>query len=151
MWGAGALGTMFLGKYAHTLDDKGRLTLPAKFRARLVDGLVLTSGIEKCLVVYPMEAFQPLFEKISALSMADLNANILRRKLFEYANDMVPDKQNRVLLPQELRDYAGITTEAIVVGVGKWIEIWGPDGWKAQQALIAAQSENLEALVKLGV
>lgn len=142
---------MFLGKYAHTLDDKGRLTLPAKFRARLVDGLVLTSGIEKCLVVYPMEAFQPLFEKISALSMADLNANILRRKLFEYANDMVPDKQNRVLLPQELRDYAGITTEAIVVGVGKWIEIWGPDGWKAQQALIAAQSENLEALVKLGV
>jgi MraZ protein len=142
---------MFLGKYAHTLDEKGRLTLPAKFRARLVDGLVLTSGIEKCLVVYPMEAFQPLFEKVSALSMADLNANILRRKLFEYASDIVPDKQNRVLLPQELRDYAGITSEAIVVGVGKWIEIWGPDGWKAQQALIAAQSENLEALVKLGV
>jgi MraZ protein len=142
---------MFLGKYAHTLDEKGRLTLPAKFRARLVDGLVLTSGIEKCLVVYPMEAFQPLFEKVSALSMADLNANILRRKLFEYASDIVPDKQNRVLLPQELRDYAGISSEAIVVGVGKWIEIWGPDGWKAQQALIAAQSENLEALVKLGV
>lgn len=142
---------MFLGKYAHTLDEKGRLTLPAKFRARLADGLVLTSGIEKCLVVYPMEAFQPLFEKLSALSMADLNANILRRKLFEYANDVVPDKQNRVLLPQELRDYAGITNEAIVVGVGKWIEIWGPDGWKAQQALIAAQSENLEALVRLGV
>ena len=113
---------MFLGKFDHTLDEKSRLTLPARYRARLADGLVIMSGTESCLLVYPMDEFQTLFDKLSALPMVDPQAAVLRRLLFMNASDAVPDKQNRIVVPQPLREHSGIVSEAVVVGVGRWIE-----------------------------
>ena len=142
---------MFLGKFDHTLDEKSRLTLPARYRARLADGLVIMSGTESCLLVYPMDEFQTLFDKLSALPMVDPQAAVLRRLLFMNASDVVPDKQNRIVVPQTLREHSGITGEAVVVGVGRWIELWSPADWAAQQILIARQAEDREALARFGV
>lgn len=142
---------MFLGRNAHTVDDKGRLALPAKHRLRLAEGLVITASFERCLLVYPMDEFKLLFDKVSALPTIDAQAGILRRMLFMNASDMVPDKQNRVVVPKELREYAGISTEAIVVGVGRWLELWSPEAWLTQQAEIEKQSHDRAALARLGV
>jgi MraZ protein len=142
---------MFLGKYEHTLDDKGRLTMPARFRALLADGLVIMSSTEKCLLIYPNAEFLKLFERVSALPTIDPHAAILRRMLFMNASDALPDKQNRVIVPQPLRDYASIAGDAVLVGVGKWIEVWSPEAWAIQQAEIAKQAADGQALAKLGV
>lgn len=125
---------MFLGEYAHTIDDKGRLTLPARFRAELAAGLVVTRGIDKCLSVYPMAEWQRVSERISALPMTDPQAREFRRLLFAGATDAELDKQGRVLLPQYLREYAGLTSNVIVAGLNTHLEIWGPEAWNAIRA-----------------
>ncbi len=145
---------MFLGKFEHAVDDKSRLSMPARFRERLADGLVIMSSTEKCLLVYPMDEFQKLFDKVSALPTVDPQAAVLRRMLFMNASDATPDKQNRIVVPQALRDYAGISAAAILVGVGRWLEVWSPDTWTLQQAEIDRQAQDAEsklALAKLGV
>jgi MraZ protein len=142
---------MFLGKFEHTLDDKGRLTMPARFRTLLADGLVIMSSTERCLLIYPNAEFQKLFDRVSALPTIDPQAAILRRMLFMNASDAVPDKQNRVVVPQPLRDYAGIAGDVVLVGVGRWVEVWSPDAWAIQQAEIAKQLADGQALTKLGV
>jgi MraZ protein len=142
---------MFLGKFEHTLDDKGRLTMPARFRTLLADGLVIMSSTERCLLIYPTVEFQKLFDRVSALPTIDPQAAILRRMLFMNASDAVPDKQNRVVVPQPLRDYAGIADDAVLVGVGRWVEVWSPDAWAIQQAEIAKQLANGQGLSNLGV
>jgi MraZ protein len=142
---------MFLGTFEHTLDEKGRLAMPARFRALLSDGLVITSSLEQCLLVYPKAGFEALFEKLSALPVVDAQAGILRRMLFSNANDITPDKQFRVVVPQPLREYAGISEHAIIVGVGKWAEVWSPAAWRVQQEAILKQAQDTEALRRLGV
>jgi MraZ protein len=142
---------MFLGEFAHSLDDKGRLTLPAKFRARLAEGLVMTTGADNCLLVYPMDEFSALFEKVSALPMMGRDAANLRRLLFTNAHDALPDKQNRVIIPQHLREYAGIAGEAIVVGVGKYIEIWNPEAWQNTKVEVQSQAANKDVWRELGI
>jgi MraZ protein len=142
---------MFLGNFEHTLDEKGRLAMPARFRALLADGLVITSSLEQCLLVYPKAGFEVLFEKLSALPIVDAQAGILRRMLFSNANDITPDKQSRIVVPQALREYAGITSSAIIVGVGKWAEVWSPAAWRVQQEAILKQAQDAEAMRRLGV
>jgi MraZ protein len=95
----GSVEHMFLGEYAHTIDDKGRLTLPAKYRAELASGVVVTRGIDKCLFVFPMDEWKKLSDKVSALPLTDTQARDFRRLLFSGANDAELDKQGRVLLP----------------------------------------------------
>jgi len=127
---------MFLGQFAHTLDDKFRLALPAKFRARLADGIVITTGTGKCLHIHPVAEFQTIFNRVSALPLLDEDAANVRRKLFNSAHDLVPDKQNRIVVPLALREYAEITNEVIVAGAGQLIELWNPaEHQRAQQVL----------------
>jgi len=127
---------MFLGRYAHTVDAKGRLAIPARFREELAAGVVLTRGIDRCLALYPMATWLPLAEKVSGLPITDPDARTFRRMVFAEAVDLELDAQGRILLPPELRQYAEIDRDAYVVGVNTSIEIWSPSRWDAQSALM---------------
>jgi MraZ protein len=124
---------MFLGRHQHTVDAKGRLAIPARFRDALSDGLVLTRGIDRCLTLYPLDAWTVLADKISALPMTDPDARTFRRMVFAEAVDLTLDAQGRILVPPELRRYAELEREAYVVGVHTSIEIWSPERWAAIQ------------------
>ncbi|MEX1158429.1 MAG: division/cell wall cluster transcriptional repressor MraZ [Thermomicrobiales bacterium] len=142
---------MFLGRHSHNLDEKGRLALPARFRENLRDGVVITRGFDDCLLVYPVAAWTPLAERVSALSIGDPDVRLLRRMLFSNAADLLLDRQGRILVPAELRTHAGLEREAVVVGMHTFIEIWSPAGWSAQDELVerdgASIAEKLAALV----
>ena len=142
---------MFLGRYAHSLDAKGRLAIPARFREALAEGLVLTRGIDRCLALYPMAAWRPLAERVSALPITDPDARNFRRMVFAEAIDLELDGQGRILVPPELRRYAGLEREAYVVGVHDAIEIWSPERWEAVDALMdhdgAAIAQRLASLI----
>ncbi|MCC7021518.1 MAG: division/cell wall cluster transcriptional repressor MraZ [Thermomicrobiales bacterium] len=122
---------MFLGRYAHNLDAKGRLAIPARFREALAEGVVLTRGIDRCLALYPMAAWRPLAEKVAALPLTDADARNFRRLVFAEAADLGLDAQGRILIPPDLRRYAGLEREALIVGVDTSIEIWSPERWQA--------------------
>lgn len=142
---------MFLGRHSHNLDEKGRLALPARYRDELRDGVVITRGFDNCLLIYPMAAWTPLAERVSALSIGDPDVRLLRRMLFANATDVLLDRQGRILVPVELRAHAGLEREAVVVGMHSFIEIWSPEGWAAQDELVerdgASIAEKLAALV----
>lgn len=121
---------MFLGEYSHSLDSKGRLTIPAKFRDQLAPGLVVTrSPLDRCLLVMPQGKWDEISEKISALPLADSRSALLRRAIFSAAEDFKPDKQGRILISQRLRDYALIETEIVIAGMNTFLELWNPGIW----------------------
>lgn len=142
---------MFLGRHTHNLDDKGRLALPARFREQLGAGVVITRGFDSCLLIYPIEAWTPLAERVSALSISDPDVRILRRMLFANATDANLDRQGRILVPSDLRAHANIEREAVVLGMHTFIEIWSPEGWASQSEIVdrdgASIAERLAALV----
>jgi len=142
---------MFLGRYAHSLDAKGRLAVPARFRDALAEGVVLTRGIDRCLALYPMATWLPLAERVSALPITDPDARNFRRMVFAEAIDVDLDAQGRVLVPPELRRYAGLEREALVVGVNTAIEIWSPERWAAVESVMeedgAAIAQRLASLI----
>ena len=142
---------MFLGRYDHTLDSKGRLAIPARYRPALERGLVITRGIDPCLTIYPMAAWETLAEKVNALPLGDPNARALRRLFFAEASDAELDRQGRVVVPAGLRTYAGLEEAAVVVGMNTAIEVWSPDRWAAQAALLegdgASIAERLGGLI----
>ncbi|WP_110514645.1 division/cell wall cluster transcriptional repressor MraZ [Herpetosiphon llansteffanensis] len=121
---------MFLGEYEHTVDDKGRLAIPAKFRAGLAEGLVLTRGFDQNLLLYPMPVWRELAARINALPITQPSARNLRRLMFAGASDLGLDKQGRIVLPPNLRQYATITSQAVVTGMDSFIEIWSAERWQ---------------------
>ncbi len=132
---------MFLGRFAHNLDAKGRLAIPARFRAVLEDGVVLTRGIDRCVTAYPMPVWNELAEKISALSMIDPNARQFRRMMFAGAANLELDGQGRIVLSAALREFAEIDREVVVVGVNSSFEIWSPDRWREMEAVVDDDGE----------
>ena len=136
---------MFLGRHAHTLDAKGRLAIPARFRDALADGLVLTRGIDRCLSLYPMPTWRALAEKVGALPITDADARNFRRMVFAEAVDLALDAQGRILVPPELRRYAGLERDALVVGVDASIEIWSPAGWAQVESVMDADGAGIAA------
>lgn len=131
---------MLVGTFTHNLDDKGRLTLPAKFREELAPGVVVTYGLDDCLVAYPQAAFATIAARLSDLPMAERPA---QRHMFGNAADDIPDKQGRVLIPLHMREYAGLDGEAVIIGLFNRLEIWNPDRWAA----VSAQTDR-EALAE---
>jgi MraZ protein len=142
---------MFLGEYIHTIDDKGRLVVPAKFRNALAGGMVITKGIDRCLVIYPMDEWQAYRERISSLPTMDRNARDLRRLIFAGAVDIVPDAQGRFVVPPALREYAGLDGQVVIAGCDTYIEIWNPEEWAKVQARVTQNEENAERWATLGV
>ncbi|MGD2205266.1 MAG: division/cell wall cluster transcriptional repressor MraZ [Anaerolineae bacterium] len=124
---------MFLGEFEHTVDKKGRVTIPARFRDRLAVGLVVTKGIDLCLWLYPMDIWATLAEKIDKLPLTNPRARGFRRQVFGGAFDVTPDRQGRITLPSCLREYANIDNSATIIGLHDHCEIWNPEQWKELQ------------------
>lgn len=130
---------MFLGTFNPKLDDKGRLILPAKFRDQLADGLVITRGQENCLYVFTASEFQEMHERIRSAPITSKQGRDYLRVLLSGAHDETPDKQNRITVPQNLREYAGLQRELAVIGAGNRAEIWDITAW---QNYLAAQEKE---------
>ena len=142
---------MFLGEFVHTLDGKGRLTIPAKFRAELDTGLVVTRGMDRCLAMFPMAAWERLAEQVSQLPMTDRRARALRRFLFSSASNVSPDKQGRILIPPRLREYADLDGEVVVAGLNTYIEIWGTGAWHDERERVEEDDVEIEGWAALGI
>jgi MraZ protein len=127
---------MFLGEYTHTIDSKGRLTIPAKFRGLLAAGVVVTRGLDQNLMAFTLEGWQELAERVNRLPLADPSAREFRRRVFSGAVDLVPDRQGRILLPPYLREFAGIDLEVVIAGNLTYAEIWSSDLWQPMRKAI---------------
>lgn len=124
---------MFIGEYKHSIDEKGRLALPAKFRGKLSDGVVITKGLENSLVVYTKEEWDKIASEVSQMPYTQSNARAYSRMVLAGANDCNLDRQGRINIPQNLRDFAGLKTNAVVVGVYSRIEVWEAKAWQDYQ------------------
>jgi len=126
---------MFYGEYFHSIDRKGRLILPAKFRevakANFIEKFYITRGLDKCLFMFSEEEWRTQENKFKAISFTKQQARTFNRLYFSGAADVQPDKQGRILLPQYLKDFAHIKKEVIIVGVSNRVEIWAKDEWEA--------------------
>ena len=122
---------MFLGTHTPRLDEKGRLFLPAKFRDRLADGLVVTRGQERCLYVFPMDEFVALADQMQQAPDDEQAARDYMRVFLSGASDEIPDKQGRVTIPAALREYAGLSKDCTVIGAGARVEVWDSAAWTA--------------------
>lgn len=123
---------MFLGHYEHTIDEKGRITVPAKFRELLGDTVIVTQGFDHNLQAYPLDTFNLVAEQIRKISFGDSNGRRLRRIFFSYAERLDFDKTGRILLSAFLRDTANLRETAVLVGNGEYFELWSPEDWRAQ-------------------
>lgn len=141
---------MFLGEYQHTIDDKGRLTIPAKFRGELAAGLVVTRGFDSNLMIYPLNGWEELADKIAQRPLSDPSARTFRRRVFSGAVDLVPDRQGRILLPQNLREFANLNGNAVIIGMFNYLEIWGTDTWEPVRDDIES-NDDLERWDDLGI
>ncbi len=121
---------MFLGQYDHSIDEKGRLAIPARFRSALAEGLYLTAGVERCLHILTPQVWQVMAESIANLPWLDPNARQVQRNMFALATHVVPDKLGRIVVPQYLRTYAELGAEVIVAGVFDRIEVWDKAAWE---------------------
>jgi MraZ protein len=122
---------MFLGTYAPKLDDKGRVILPAKFREELSTGIVMTRGQERCLYVFTTREFDAVHQKIRQAPITSKEGRDFLRVFLSGASAETPDKQNRVTIPANLRDYAGLDRDLTVIGVGDRVEIWDTAVWES--------------------
>lgn len=146
---------MFLGNYEHTIDNKGRVAVPSRFRVELGDRMYVTRWLDKCLALYPAAQFEQLADKVSQLSIADPNARNLRRIFFSDAAEVEPDKQGRINIPVRLREFAGIALEeaqVTVVGMNNYVEIWSPTLWEQMQNQVEENAGSIASqLAGLGV
>ena len=120
----------FMGEYNHTVDPKGRLIVPAKFREQLGDEFVVTKGLDGCLFVYTLDEWHNIEEKFRNISMTSKDARKFSRFFFAGAASCELDKQGRILLPPVLREYANLTKDVVLVGVLSRVEIWDTDRWQ---------------------
>jgi len=133
------------GNYEHTLDDKGRLAIPAKFRDRLGDTVILTVSDGMYILGYPLSEWESLEEGWTNLSATLEDDAEFLRIIYSQAVDCEIDKQGRILLPARLRDYAQIKDNVVIAGVGRWLEIWSRENWQVEQARLA---ENKKLIVQ---
>lgn len=140
---------MFTGEHSHSIDDKGRLTIPAKFRAALAEGCFVSRGFDRHLIIYTKADFETLSAKASKLSLTNLQARNLWRMFYGAAHEDTPDGQGRIQVPQYLRDYAGLNAEVRIIGVGEFIEIWAANAWAEKQKELNDPEANAERFASL--
>jgi len=135
---------MFLGQYRHTIDSKGRLTVPARFRELLNDGAIVTQGFDRNLMVLTETGFTAMTLQVNKKSLTDPTARDLRRLLFSTADRVVPDSNGRILIPSFLREQYQLDGEAVLVGVGDYFEIWQPEDWDQRMNILRDTEANAE-------
>lgn len=136
---------MFTGEYQHTLDGKGRVIIPSRLRDGLGDRFVITRGLDQCLFVYPNSEWVRLEQKLKQLPFTKSDSRAFTRLFFSGAMEVEADKQGRILIPNNLREYAGIEKEVMFIGVSNRVEVWSEEAWKGyfEQA-----NENYEDLAE---
>ena len=142
---------MFTGEYRHTVDDKGRIAVPAKFRAQLGEGAVVSRWLDPCLAIHTKAGFADLAAKAAALPMTDTRSRRFQRRLFSGAAEVELDRQGRILLPAFLRDGIGLAGDAVIVGSRDHAEIWVPTTWATYDQELDDPQELAEAFQGLGI
>lgn len=140
---------MFLGRYDHTIDDKGRLTIPVRFREPLANGAYVTQGFDRNLMVLTAPFFDQISTRVNQLSMTDPVARTLKRLIFSSAERCDIDRAGRMLLPQFLREAARLNGAAMIVGAGDYFEIWSPELWSEQNDLLQDADANAQRFAAL--
>jgi len=139
---------MFLGEFEYKIDGKGRVPLPPRFRRELREGVILTQGVEKCIVAYSLSEWGKLATTLTAGPITSSKLRRLNRALFASAFNIIMDGQGRIALPLPLRQYAGIENEVIIVGANNYFELWNKDQWQSEKAISQEQAwqimESLE-------
>ncbi len=148
-WGDSPL---FMGEYQHSLDEKGRVIIPAKFRDGLGEQFVLTRGLEHSLFVYPLSEWKNIEEKMKALPTTQADARAFVRLFFSGAVECEPDKQGRISIPPHLREHARIKKDLYILGVATRIEIWAREVWDEYAKKAEESYETLaEKIIGLGI
>ncbi|MGN0480552.1 MAG: division/cell wall cluster transcriptional repressor MraZ [Lachnospiraceae bacterium] len=142
---------MFMGEYNHTIDSKGRIIMPAKFREALGDEFVVTKGLDGCLFVYTMDEWQNFAEKLKDIPMSFKESRTIQRFFLAGATTCEVDKQGRILLPGVLREYAALDKDVVLIGVSSRVEIWSKERWSdSMQNYDENMDEIAEHLATLG-
>ncbi len=143
---------MFIGEYHHSLDEKGRLAIPVKFRNEFKQGAVVTRGLDNSLFLYTKKEWKKLAEKLAALPISQSKSRAFARLMLAGAMDVSLDKQGRIVLPDYLRSYAKINKRAVIAGLYNRLEIWSEENWESyRQGAEASSNDIAEALGELGV
>lgn len=143
---------MLLGEYKHNLDTKGRMAIPAKFRAHLNAGAIITRGLDRSLFVFDIKAWEELVQKLIALPITQANSRAFVRLMLAGAADVAFDAQGRILVPDYLRSYAGLKKEVVVAGLYNRVEIWDAESWKIYKTKTESASDEIaEKLGQLGI
>ncbi len=141
---------MFMGEYSHTVDEKGRLIIPSKFRDGLGSEFVVTKGLDGCLFAYDNTEWKALEDKLRALPLTNKDARTFARFMLAGAAAVEIDKQGRILLPQVLRNFAGLEKDVVLIGVASRIEIWSKEKWEAASQ-VSDMDEIAEKMADLGI
>lgn len=143
---------MLLGEYKHSIDEKGRVAVPAKFRNAFQSGAIVTRGLDHCLFIFSLSEWENLAKKINDLPLAQANSRAFSRLMLAGAMDVKVDVQGRVLIPDYLREYAGIKKQVVVAGVYNRIELWDETAWNEYKAKTESASDEIaEKLGELGI
>jgi MraZ protein len=127
---------MFLGHYEHTIDEKGRMIIPIRYREMLEGGAYIMMGFDGNLMVMPSSYYQQISEKIDALSITDASARLLQMMIYQSANELEFDRSGRILIPQYLRQTSKLADNAIISGAGQYFAIWSPEAWAKKAELL---------------
>ena len=141
---------MLIGEYEHTIDAKGRLSMPSKLRRDMGEAFIVTKGLDGCLFAFSQEEWKNFETKLKALPLSDKNARNFVRFFLAGATECEIDKQGRFLIPSNLRDAAKLEKEAVIIGVGTRLEIWNKDVWASKDEEISAD-EIAENMTMLGI
>ena len=143
---------MIIGEFSHNLDSKGRVAVPVKFRNKLGAGAIITRGLDHCLFVLGSKEWEVLAQKLINLPLAQANSRAFVRLMLAGAMDVEVDKQGRILVPDYLREYAGLKKQVIVAGLYNRIEIWDSESWKQYKTKTESASDEIaEKLSELGI
>ncbi len=143
---------MFIGEYTHTIDDKNRLSLPAKFRSLLGKKVVVTPGLDACLFVFTQKEWSEISEKLNQSSLLQADNRSFNRFMFAGAVEAEVDNIGRILIPDFLRDRANLKSKVVVIGVSSRVEIWNEKTWVEYKKVVEKQADTLaEKLGQVGV
>lgn len=142
---------MFTGEYRHTVDDKGRLAVPARFRTQLEGGAVVSRWIDGCLAIHSRSGWEALATRVADLPITDAAARLFQRQIFAGALEAELDRQGRVLVPAYLREEAGLATDAVIVGIRDHAEIWAPARWTDYRRGMDDPGAFAKAIAGLGI